>query len=180
MLELEEPLESVYFNWLSGKVMTIEVPTPSLTYWKLLRELHNTKFVWTLDAPMDENRAEDGKELRIEFLRATGLPIDTNWLNIECSILEMLIAFSRRASFATDIDAKHWFWEFLGNLGLSEYNDARFALFEVTDILYTFIWRTYNYNGQGGICPLKDPHHDQRKVEIWYQFCEYVADKGLI
>lgn len=173
---LEEPIESLYFNWLASQVMKVEVPTPSLTYWKLFRELQNTEFVWTLDAPMDDNRAEDGKELRKEFLRQIRTEPDNDWFNIGCSVLEMLVAFARRAEFAADRTVQDWFWEFLDNLGLSTFNDASFNLFVITDILYAFLWRTYDYHGNGGLFPIRYPHEDQRKVDIWYQFCAYLNE----
>ncbi len=173
-MELEEPIESLYFNWLCAKVMRVDVPTPSNTYWKLLRELQNTEFVWVVS--MDDNRAEDGKELRHEFLLEARIAVDQEWLNIGCSIFEMLIAFSRRASFTTDRSSPEWFWEFIDNLGLAGFNDASFNLFVITDILYSFIWRTFDYHGNGGMFPLKHPHQDQRKLEIWYQFCEYLIE----
>jgi hypothetical protein len=174
-MELEEPIESLYFNWLCAKVMRVDVPTPSLTYWKLLRELQNTEFVWKI--PMDDNRAEDGKELRNEFLLEARIQTDEEWFHIGCSILEMFIAFSKRAAFITDRSPQEWFWEFIGNLGLASFNDAGFNLFILTDILYTFIWRTYDYHGNGGMFPIRHPRRDQREVEIWYQFCDYLEEQ---
>ncbi len=50
----------------------------------------------------------------------------------------------------------------------------------IEDIIHTFVWRTYNYNGYGGLFPLDDPKEDQRKVEIWYEFCAWVEEKDLI
>lgn len=178
MIELDEPLESAYFNWLSAKIMKIKNPTPSLTYWKLLRELQNTEFVWLV--PMDDNRAEDGKELRHEFLRLTGIRADEGWFDVGCSIFEMIVAMSGRASFQTDRSPSDWFWEIMDNLGLSRYNDAEFKQHEVSDILYTLVWRTYDYNGNGGMFPIERPQYDQRKVEIWDQFSEYLVDRDLI
>lgn len=172
MIELEEPLESAYFNWLCAQVMKIETPTPSLTYWKLLLELQNTEFVWLVS--MDDNRSEDGKELRIEFMRQIGMEIDHEWLNIGCSVLEMLIAFSRRASFTTGRSSEDWFWVFLDNLGLSEFNDASYLHFPVSDIVDRFIWRTYEFDGTGGLFPILHTPRDQRKIEVWYQFSEYI------
>jgi hypothetical protein len=176
---MDEPIESAYFNWLCAKVTVPEGRAPSQTYWKLLQELQNTEFTWTLDAPMDENRAEDGLDLRVEFCDTTRCDPDPSWGHIGCSILEMLIAFSRRASFVTDRRSRDWFWEFLKNLGIDHLSDAVFDGYNITDILDCFVWRTYDYNGQGGLFPLHDPHDDQRKVEIWYQFCEYLVEHNI-
>lgn len=176
---MEEPLEDLYFKWLCAKVMSIENPTPSLTYWKLLTDLHNFEFVWLLSG--DDNRAEDGVDLRQEFLNGACLESDPNWHALGCSVFEMLFAFSRRAAFETDRSAKEWFWIFIENLSLLEFNDANYLPnVAVSDILYRFVWRTYNFNGRGGLFPLQNPRHDQRKIEVWYQFCEYLVDHDIL
>ena len=173
---IEGPLEDLYFRWLCAKVTYVRTPTPSLTYWKLLKILHNTEFVWLLSG--DDNRSEDGKELRIEFLFEGDIPDNVEWRALPCSILEMFIAFSRRAEFNTDIPARDWFWEFVDNLGLKELNDgAEIDLEEVERILDQFIWRTYNRKGEGGLFPISNINGDQREIEIWYQFCDYLVDQ---
>lgn len=172
---MNEPLENLYFNWLCAKVIRVEVPTPSLTYYRLLRILHNTEFVWLLSG--DDNRAEDGVELRSEFLLEAGIEEDENWYLVGCSIFEMLIAFSRRAQFNAGNTSSFWFWRFLENLGLSHINDAwNVDNGLIEEVLYNFVWRNYEPNGAGGLFPMKNPKHDQRTVEIWYQFCEYLVD----
>lgn len=172
---MTEPIESLYFNWLCAKVMQIETPTPSLTFWKLLRELHNTEFVWLV--PNDDNRGADGIDLRPEFLREASLDEDLLFNGLACSIFEMLYAFARRAEFETDQPAKEWFWIFIDNLELSEFNDVIFNKGAIKDILSSFVWRTYEYDGKkGGLFPIHFPDRDQRKVEVWYQFCDYLID----
>jgi hypothetical protein len=172
-----EPIESAYFNWLCAKVMQLENPTPSLTYWNLLRELQNTEFLWVVE--MDENRAIDGKELRHEFVNEARVDnFDPVWLEIGCSVLEMLIAVSRRTSFIDDRSPREWFWEMLNNTGLSEFKDSNFRQYLVDDIIHRLVWRLYEYDGRGGLFPLIDPPHDQRKVEIWYQFCDYLEENS--
>lgn len=175
---MDEPIEEVYFNWLCAKVMAVKAPTPSLTFWKLFRTLHNTEFVWLV--PNDDNRCEDGIDLRHEFLNMYTPDHHPEWLKIGCSIFEMLIAFARRAEFDTDQSAKEWFWIFLENLGLSEFNDAYdIDMLVVDDILQRFVWRTYDFDGTGGLFPLRNPSHDQRKVELWYQFSEYLVEQEV-
>jgi hypothetical protein len=175
---INEPFENLYFNWLCAKVVFNMNPTPSLTYWTLLRTLHSTEFVWLLSG--DDNRAEDGLELRVEFIFEAEAPDDPNWRRFPpCSVLEMLIAFSRRAAFATDEKAKDWFWEFIDNLGLKECNDgSNVTPEEIGEILDNFIWRTYDSRGRGGLFPIDNRNGDEREVEIWYQFCHYLDDKG--
>ena len=174
---MNEPLENLYFNWLCAKVIRLENPTPSLRYDTLLRALHNTEFVWLITG--DDNRAEDGLELRLEFILEADIPDNPEWRGLGCSLLEMLIAFSRHAEFMTDEPARNWFWLFMENLGLDRYNDATHPLpDDIGDTLYRLVWRTYNFSGQGGLFPVVNPHEDQTKVEIWYQFCEYLMDQA--
>lgn len=176
---MNEPLENLYFSWLCAKVINVENSTPSLSYDTLLRTLHNTEFVWLLSG--DDNRAEDGVELRGEFLIEADIPDQPEWRNLGCSLLEMLIAFSRRANFMTDVSTHEWFWHFIHNLELDKYNDAPQATTdEIAEILYNVVWRQYNYDGRGGIFPINDPTHDQTQVEIWYQFCEYLTEHDSI
>lgn len=174
---MSEPLENLYFNWLCGRVIRLENPTPSLRFDKLLRFLHNTEFVWLL--PGDDDRAEDGVELRQDFTTEAGLEGQEDWLHVPCSVLEMLIAFSKRCEFATDVSYREWFWEFIENLELREFNDASdFDEVRIAEILYTFVWRQYDYYGRGGIMPMESSRQDQTKVEMWYQFCDYLIDQN--
>lgn len=175
---IEEPIEEVYFNWLYSKVASVENPTPSLTYLKLLRQLHQTEFVWIISG--DDNRAEDGLELRREFLNQSRMQYDRSWMLVGCSVLEMLVAFAKRAQWETDIPTREWFWIFLQNLHLDGFNDSLEGFGqEVASILDCFIWRTYDHNGNGGMLPLNFSLHDQRKVEIWYQFEEFLVQLEL-
>lgn len=176
---MNEPIEETYFNWLYSKVASTDVPTPSTTHWHLLRELHRTEFVWLLSG--DDNRAEDGLELRREFYNAMRFTFQEEfpWEHVGCSVLEMLIAFSRRAEFQTNIPSRDWFWKFLENLDLHELDDAHYDegfIPYVDDVLDRFIWRTYGKNGEGGLFPLRFTGNDQTKVEIWYQFAEYIDE----
>lgn len=172
---MDEPLENLYFNWLCAKVTHVENPTPSNTFWRLLKALHNTEYVWLISG--DDNRAEDGLELRGEFLIAGDISGHRDWTGMPCSLLEMLIAFSRRAEFQTGDPAQNWFWEFIDNIGLLECTDSSDCTEDdISEKLYTLVWRTYDNSGRGGLFPLDDPPEDQTKTEIWYQFCEYLVD----
>jgi hypothetical protein len=177
-----EPIEDLYFNWLYAKVAYRRPSTPSTRYQSLLYFLHCTEFVWLVSG--DDNRAEEGRELRREFLQESSIQLEESWMLLDCSVLEMLIAFSRRAEFNTDISAERWFWIMIDHLGLSDISDSTYSEQETADVLgpalENFIWRLYDRNGRGGLFPLRHPLEDQRKVEIWYQFCEYLVEQGLV
>lgn len=172
---MDEPIEVLYFNWLCAKVLI----QGNKNYYDLMQILYSTEFVWIV--PGDENREEDGLELRQDFLRETQLDYDPGWFSEPCSVLEVLIAFAHRASFQTDLPEYDWFWHFLTNLKLNEYRRiSKRDIPEIEEILYVFIWRTYDAYGDGGLFPLRTPKEDQRKVELWYQFFEYLEDQGLL
>lgn len=168
--------DDLYLRWLYRQVASVRFKDPSRTYWSLLRHLYQTEFVWFI--PNDDNRVEDGRALRQEFLYDSGIDADhinQNWLDLGCSMLEMLVALSRRLSFDTDGEARAWFWHLLKNIGLDEItDDVIFVETNVDEIVDRVIWRLYEPNGVGGLFPLKDPQTDQTKVELWYQVAAYL------
>lgn len=172
---MSEPIDHEYFNWLCAKVQKTRAPI----YRDLLWILYTTEFTWVV--PEDKNRAEDGVELRSDFIRESMVELESLWFNQPCSVLEVLVAFANRASFNTAIPVRDWFWDFLDNLDLGEYRQVSLSdEVHIREKLHTFIWRTYDPSGYGGLFPMRWPKTDQRRVEIWYQFCEYLEDRGLI
>lgn len=173
---MNESLDDLYLNWLHAKIMLNEPAHRGFnSYFRLLYTMFHTEFVWLLSG--DDNRHEDGLDLRTEFIRESRLDIDYSWFEDGCSVLEMLIAFARRAEFQTDTSMSEWFWEFVNNLGLAGQYDEAFEEELVSNTLNSFVWRTYNSDGTGGLFPIEHPTEDQRKVEIFYQFSEYLVDK---
>jgi hypothetical protein len=174
---MDGPLDELYFVWLYSQVGEVEEKNPNRTYWRLLRQLYQKEFVWFV--PNDDNRIEDGKELRIEFVDDARLEdVDIHWINLGCSMFELLVGLSRRLAFEAEGEPRDWFWEMLDNLDLARLNDGRgFNPETVDEILDRVIYRTYDANGDGGLFPLKDTLNDQRKVELWYQLSEYVLER---
>lgn len=169
---MSEPIEESYFNWLCAKVRD---PYATI-YLDLLRILHRTEFVWVL--PYDENRAMDGMDLRSYFVTETGLDPDPNWSHTPCSVLEMLLGLANQLEFLTDTPTREWFWTFMTNLKLDEYRQVSDEdLPVIEDILYAFVWRTYAYDGRGGIFPLRWPKRNQREHEIWHQLGDYLEEQ---
>ena len=173
---MPEPLENHYFNWLCHKVCDITARSPSLKYVNLFRELHSIEFTWIILG--DDNRVQDGLDLRTEFIHESLLEPDEVWLSQGCSVFEMLIAFSRHAAFQTDDEPSEWFWIMLDNLCLSEFNDSRrHNVSLIRGIVERLVWRTYEPSGEGGLFPLERAEADQRQIEIWYQFSAYVFER---
>jgi hypothetical protein len=174
-------LEERYFNWLYSKVVLDGVTSTTKKYYQLLKLLHKMEFIWLVTG--DDNRAEYGQELRKFFLEEKNLRASDHfaWLRETCSVLEMLIALANEAELDTDIPREQWFWTFLENLGLKDMSDDSGTDWaDAQHIVEEFLWRTYQYNGEGGLFPLHHPDRDQRGVEIWYQFSAYVIERQLV
>lgn len=172
-----KPLDELYFEWLYAQVGDPEIKVPTRTYWRLLKLLFDKEFVWLV--ANDDNRIEDGKDLRYEFVDEANLKdVDPGWVKLGVSMLELLISLSRALAFEAEGEPRDWFWHLMDNLGLREFNDTHdFADQEVEDILDRLIWRNYSYSGEGGLFPLRRAERDQRDVELWYQLCAYVLER---
>lgn len=174
---MKAPLDELYFRWLYDQVADSRVDIPSRSYWRLLKLLYTKEFVWFV--PNDDNRIEDGKDLRYEFADQERLEIvDRGWMQMGCSFLELLVALSRRLSFEADGEPREWFWHMLENIDLHLYNDQQALPFQdIDEILDQVIWRTYKHNGVGGLFPLEGPCQDQRDIELWYQLSAYILER---
>lgn len=174
---LNNDIYEQYFNWLCD---IVNVSTVS--YDKLLRLLHRTKFRWI--NIRDKNRAEDGTDLRFRFRKSIdGLSRNEvlNWHDKEpCSVLEMMIALAIRAEEQIMDDPQvgnrttQWFWGMVSSLGLTGMSDNMFDLIEVKDIIERFLNREYSPDGKGGLFTIRDCEYDLRDIEIWTQLCWYL------
>lgn len=141
-----------------------------------MRQLYTTEFVWIV--PNDDNRVEDGRDLRLRFLEDENIvDVDAEWMGFGCSFLEMLIALAGTLSFETNKTSRFWFWHLLENLGLDSFTDNRYEEEYVDEVVQRVIWRKYASNGHGGLFPLRYADEDQRKVEIWYQLSAYLLEE---
>lgn len=170
-------LDDLYLTWLYSQVGSVRDRRRNKTFWSLLRILYGQQFVWFVFN--DDNRAADGQQLRSEFIREEGLlDVDPCWLELECSVLEMIIALSRRLSFQAGGEPRTWFWHLIDNLDLHHFNDRDLPGQEdyVREIVDRLVYRTYQRTGHGGLFPLKRNRQDQRRVEIWYQMHAYLLE----
>lgn len=179
---MDEPLDEQYFKWLYHQVSSIRLKNPSRTYWSLLRHLYTKEYVWLI--PNDDNRVEDGRDLRYEFIDECHVDANRDWLGIGCSVLEMLIGLSRRLAFEDEGESRDWFWHILGNVDLRRINDRFYdeqreekIIKVINNTIDRIIWRTYNEDGNGGLFPLRHPTEDQRDVELWYQMSAYLLER---
>lgn len=170
------PLDELYLHWLYEKIADPDEPNRARSFWNLALHLYTTEYIWLI--PNDDNRYEDGRFLREEFIEDLGLhDVDPDWLHLGCSMLEMLIALSRRLSFQGEGEPRDWFWHLIDNLDLRYSDNRRFPANRVEEILNRVIWRTYAPDGSGGLFPLRHPDRDQRDVELWYQLNMYLLER---
>lgn len=168
-------LDDRYLNWLYGQTSDAEIRKSYKTYWTLFRHLYSTKFQYFV--PNDENRAEDGKELRLDWVRETGAkkPVEA-WLSLECSFLEVLIGLAKRLNFQEERSVARWFWHLLENLDVACFDDSGTYSQSFVEMRMRVVnERSYDSNGNGGLFPLRNPSQDQRYVDLWYQMMEYIV-----
>lgn len=178
-------IRQAYFEYLYDLVK--EDAPERKEYWMLLSDLQAFKFYWSVEH--DENRAQDGIDLRRRYLEGEWWTNGEEALSGECSMLEMLIALAERMAFelaGTDVSPDIYrtgscFWEMVENLGLTRYSDGEYERlngpFVVNKTLHDVVTRNYDETGVGGIFPLRGDYGDQRYVELWYQMQEYLAER---
>lgn len=175
-------LRQDYFQWLCTRVELDGHDGRS--YLILAKDLHKTIFIVTLDN--DDNRAEDGRQLREDYAALYG----SCAMEGPCTVLELLIGIAERMDFELSDpyddspNTTAYFWELLCNLGIDDYDDDSYfsmnGWFHCKDILNRFMQRDYRRNGKGGLFPLRYPKGDQRCVEIWYQMHAYLQENYRI
>lgn len=164
---MSESLWMRYYHWLVSQVENHE--NYDSIHGSVLGRMSYTEFVWLV--PNDDNRLQDGLELRHEF--RTGMDFI-----FPCSVLEVMIGLSRRMAFTVGGTPEGWAWQFMLNLGFEKYRDpiSKYKDAKVEEMLQALVYRTYSPDGSGGFFPLQEPDEDQTKVEIWYQMAAYIDE----
>lgn len=171
---MSDELDDQYFEWLQAMVGPQE---ENVSHDDMMYRLFTTKFVMLI--PNDDNRCVDGIALRKEFIHSGRMfRVGRHWLEMDCSVLEMLIGVARHLSFTAEGEVGEWFWHLIENLGLTRYNDNRYIENRIDDVTERLVWRLYSYDGNGGLFPLREPQEDQRSVEIWFQMEAYILELG--
>lgn len=167
-----------YFEWLYN-IACGDRYADEISYRKLLMYLHSKSFRYSI--PMDENRAEDGIDLRRRFAYDyTSLEDADLYLTDECSVLEMILALAIRCEETIMDDGSigdrttQWFWGMIANLGLGFMTDDRFDKKLADYIIERFLDRRYEPDGKGGLFRIRNCTYDLRDIEIWIQLCWYL------
>lgn len=175
-MTLRDEIANEYFDWLFNVVCGRRY-SKQVSFRKLLMHLHNTEFIYSI--PRDENRAEDGIDLRYRFSTFKGYNA-FEYLDGPCSVLEMMIALSIRCEENIMDDPNkgdrtgYWFWGMITNLGLGSMTDDRYDRNLTDDILARFLNREYDPDGKGGLFRIRNCNQDMRGAEIWFQLCWYL------
>lgn len=171
-----------YLGWIEQLVVP---PEHQGQFGKLIRKLFSIPFIPA--CRNDENRAENGWNLRYRFLYERGLPYDfANYISPSfCSVLELMTRLAvcceeeYMCNPAYGDRTSRWFWEMLRSLGLDWVTDYYFDEGFVDTLIDRFQRRDYRPNGSGGLFTLRCPVGDMRDYDIWHQFCLYVDEKEL-
>lgn len=169
-----------YFSWLCGRVAYEGIDLDNYT--DLLLYLNSVEFTWSIKN--DKNRASYGHALREEFSGGSDYilgALDAD-LPYPCTVLEMFVALS----IICENDIMHeiggpdntgkWFWTAMDNMGLLYFDNENFIESEVGYIIYTFLDRQYDPDGNKGPFPLKHTSEDMRDIEIWGQLNRYLYE----
>lgn len=184
-----EKAHTLYFDYLMGLVdAKPEDLCPGNQYSYLCKRLHEKEFYWSIET--DANRAADGKHLRklwLQMMQEAGYEYPEDSLDGPCTVFEMLVGLCKR--IADDIlwdpdnvtqDVRScWFYIILRNLGLEGCTDDAITVENselINKAVRTALDRMYDSKGNGGFFPLAHSRKDQRKVEIWYQLNQYMAE----
>lgn len=171
-------LKERYFEWMCDLVYDSRSPKK---YDLLFRCLDSIPFTYILE--MDENRAQDGLDLRYRF--GYECDVDGNdiyeYLDREpCSVLEMIVALSFRieedimGNESVGNRTNKWFWTMIENLGLASMSNDNFDEYYTKRVINKFLDRNYKRNGEGGLVTLHNCSRDLREVEIWDQVMLYL------
>lgn len=167
-----------YFDWLCERIGEGK-HAKEISFRRLLMFLHSKEFRWSI--PKDENRAEEGFNLRYRYTYEKNYPeYFAEMIDGSCSVLEMLVALSIHCEENIMDDARYgdrtsqWFWNMITNLGLGGMYNDRFDRAKTERIIDRFLDRQYEPDGTGGLFYIRNCKYDLREVEIWYQLNWYL------
>lgn len=173
----EERINDEYLDYLCDLIDSDRF-AKRVSYKKLLTHLHNIEFTWFV--PHDDNRADDGIQLRRSFAIDKNDMSLTGYIGGPCSVLEMMVALAVRCEETIMDDTMmgdrtgQWFWGMIRNLGLNSMRDSKFDRDYVDDVIARLLNRDYEPDGRGGLFTVKHCRYDMRNVEIWCQLSWYL------
>jgi hypothetical protein len=176
-MTFDDRINDDYFEWLCELIDNKRF-SKHTSYRKLLMHLHNIEFTWFV--PHDDNRADDGIQLRRGFALDHNDVTLSSYIHGPCSVLEMMVALAVRCETIMDDTlygnrTGQWFWGMVHNLGLSPMRDDTFDSEFVDDAVARLLNREYEPDGRGGLFTVRHCTQDLRTVEIWCQLSWYLG-----
>lgn len=174
----DDQVNDEYFEYLC-ELIDMKRFAWRVSYRKLLMHLHNIEFTWFV--PHDDNRADDGIQLRRRFAMDRDDMRLMHYIGGPCSVLEMMVALAIRCEETIMDDALlgnrsgQWFWGMIKNLELNSMRDTNFDRDYVDDVIARLLNREYAPDGRGGLFTVKNCEYDMRTVEIWCQLSWYLG-----
>lgn len=168
-----------YFLWLA--VLTGK----DGSHLALLETLHSMDYVVYL--PLDQNRADSGRELRNRYEELTAKKVMQDRKG-SVSFLEFLIALASDMAFQTVQDndepsLKLWFGVLLRNMGLITLTDDLYDIDSESVVrakVAKINFRSYSSSGNGGLFPMEKTNLDFREIELWYQMQHWLEEQTEI
>ena len=182
---MPQDLGERYFNWLYSQVCPVQDRDSPRSYTFLCDRMN--QIIFDDSVPNDDNRAEEGRNLRMEFLESRhGRRYNqryTEMLTKDVTLFEVLVALCRRATFIVDtVSMNAWFMIMLENLDVTRYSDPHYnpsCAQDIGKILRRMNDRRYKPSGKGGLFPLNHPPEDQRDTELWYQMAHFMREQQM-
>lgn len=175
-----QELDALYLAWIEMELLS---PSDRDNYHGLLSHLHDIPFYWTLWS--DENRAGDAHDIRSnEFLSFVHYRIKDRigeiwlgqWATATPSVLEVLLAISRRWSFYFEKPASFFFAVMLNNLNYQQFI-GKVLTEPLKDIVRRDMdnWMNHRFppNGAGTPFPINAVLANQSALDIWGQMNSY-------
>ena len=145
-------------------------------WYNVMKELSGIAFTWYPSIKYDSNRAEDGVQLRRDYLFEN--PDIHGRDNVDerpSSFFEVYLGLAKKMSHMLDCDLKTAV-SYMLSIGPFE---PDMSMDEVTKTAVSVMVRDYEPNGDGGLFPLHNPPRDQRYVELLYQLNLHVLEQEL-
>lgn len=186
---LKERLKKSHYDYKFDWILDMEnSPDLSDEQYYILDEMNRIIFRTAYNVSLDENRIDDARIMRSDFIRERGLPeaLKVKYLDINpVSVMEVLVALSLRCDRDIEGDpdnlyltAPLWFWTMVNNLKFwtdSCKNEAeiRCSVDYKCDI---FMDRKYSYYGEGGPFFVENPLKSMKKTDLWMQLNWYLTE----
>ena len=177
-------IDDPYFNWLCSIIGACPNYN-GVSYYMLCHTLHDINYSRNTN-DKNYNRAFDGLMLRSRFIKMTQ---NDNYGSASnrgpCTVFELLVALSEQMDFIiserNDTSyVPNCFFLLIKNLGIIKYNDEYFdqhnGEFYVSDAANRLVMDICDYDGKGGLFPLRHPKSSQHDKDIWYQMHAWILE----